>query len=56
MFREAAFAPSPDIISTELFTQKPRENGFWVMGSSREWFRTALYRQSGLTVRDVKRD
>ncbi|KAF1857924.1 hypothetical protein Lal_00010435 [Lupinus albus] len=26
----------------------PRENGFWVMGSSREWFRTGSSRQSGL--------
>jgi hypothetical protein len=36
MFWEAVFAPPPDLISPELFTQKPRENGFWVMGSSRE--------------------
>ena len=32
----------------ERITQKPRENGFWVMGSSRGWSRTEPCRRSGL--------
>ncbi|MBO9109091.1 MULTISPECIES: hypothetical protein [Rhizobium/Agrobacterium group] len=40
--------PLSVVIVLKLITQKPRENGFWVMGSSREWFRTGSSRQSGL--------
>ncbi|CUW86529.1 hypothetical protein AGR1B_Cc10603 [Agrobacterium fabacearum S56] len=42
------FMPLSVVIVLKLITQKPRENGFWVMGSSREWFRTGSSRQSGL--------